>query len=424
MNLDKTCLIVRQGSGKSVLLASIIQNLQSELHENSEYVVQYLFCDVNKAGDDSSSSLTRIQKTLLYQLYELSTYSEADSLVLQKCNDVFKNPKQKKAQSALAGDKKGARSTAHSKNEDTGPDIDEAFDNLASALGKRVFLIIDAVDCVPEVDQEEFVSGFQDMLAREGLRVQILLSCRPSGPIYKRLIHDAISKITMDGNNLADIELVLTRGISVMPRWSQAEKDEARQKVLKKTGSNFKYVVQVALPFLRQPFQRPISNRLKELPENMNETYSVFLRQLAPNYLDLLKTALTWALLSDSDVTVQEVMDAYTGTYLIEEAVDDPKEYANLEDSKLQADQIRDAGGPFLDAIDNGTDHVVSLKDPPAVWNFCYESADCQKFEWGPNNEICAHCKARLNPSHTLSLSKKTGHLAMAITCRKLYLRR
>ena len=220
--------------------------------------MQYLFCENNKTGDDSWSSLTRIQKTLIYQLYGFSTYSEADSLVLQRCNDIFKNPKQKKAQSALTGGGKGERPTTHSKGEDTGPDIDEAFDNLASVLGKKIFLIIDAVDHVTEANQGDFISGLQDMVTREGLHIHILLSCRPSGAIYKRLLHDAIPQVSMDGNNNADIDLVVKTAISVMPRWSQMEKDEARQEVLKKTGSNFKYVVNVALPFLRQPFQRPI----------------------------------------------------------------------------------------------------------------------------------------------------------------------
>ena len=154
----------------------------------------------------------------------------------------------------------------------------------------------------------------------------------------------------------------------------------------------------------------------------MNETYSVFLRQLAPNYLDLLKISLTWALLSDIDVTVHEVMDAYTETYLTENTVDDLKEFADLDDSKLHADQIRDAGGPFLDVVDNGTNHVLSLKDPPAVWNFCFESTDCQEVDRKLDEAVCANCKARLSPSHTLSLSRKFGHLAMAITCRKLLL--
>ncbi len=65
----------------------------------------------------------------------------------------------------------------------------------------------------------------------------------------------------------------------------------------------------------------------------MNGTYDRFLHQLAPNYLGLLRTALAWTLLADADVTVQEIMDAYTGTYLIQTKIDNTREHDSLEDS-------------------------------------------------------------------------------------------
>lgn len=127
------------------------------------------------------------------------------------------------------------------------------------------------------------------------------------------------------------------------------KKDEAHQKVRDKASSKFKYVVQVALSFLRRPFQRLISNNFKELPDNMNETYTRYLRQLAPNYLRLLQTALTWTLLADADVTAHEVIDAYIGTYLVYNEIDEQecKNFANVDDIKVYVDQIRDTGGLF-----------------------------------------------------------------------------
>ncbi|KAI9774482.1 MAG: hypothetical protein M1839_001715 [Geoglossum umbratile] len=407
------------GSGKSVLLASIIRGLQSELSENPEYTIQYYFCDPIRAADDLVLSLSRVQKTLICQLYELSTHGEEDSLILQRCNEVFNNPKQKKAQSALPARGKDGGPAARSKKEEAGPDLTEAYDGLARALGKNVFLIIDAANCIVDADQDDFVSGLQDMVAREGLCVKVLLSCRPAGTIYKRLINDGVPEISMDINNAADIDSVVARGLDAIPGWSQSERDDARQRVLEKTGSIFKYVVQVALPFLRQPFPRPISNRLKELPTNMDETYTRFLGQLAPNYLGLLKVALTWTLLADVEVTVEEVMDDYAGAYLASDTMDDPTEYSDDGDSKLIAGQIRDAGGPFLDVMDNGAALVVSLKDPSGIRDFCYKAAVGGESEQEPCVEVCARCKAELDPSHALSLSPKTGHLAMAITCHQ-----
>jgi len=412
MIVGRTVINQVTGSGKSVLLAYVIQKLNSELGRNTGYTIQYLFCDRNKATDDSVQSLLRIQKTLIYQLYELSTYSEEDSLILQRCNAVLRNPKQKKVQ----GVQKEGGPAARSKRDDTGPDLVEAFHDLAQVLGKKVILIIDAVDCISNADQSDFISALNSMVAREGLHVQVLLSCRPTGAIYKKLISDAIPQISMSSNNSADIDLVITRGLSTIPAWSQSERDEAYDVVRKKTGAIIKYVVQVAIPFLSQPFQRPIANRLKNLPDNMNETYDRFLRQLAPNYLGLLKTALIWTVLANTEVTVQEVMDAYTGTYLGHNTTDDPQDSG---ESKLHADQIRDAGGPFLDVIDNSITQIVSLKDPSAIREFCFKPVETIKPGHELRDDICTRCKAELNASHAVSFDAKNGHLEMAITCRK-----
>ena len=87
----------------------------------------------------------------------------------------------KKRKAPLQAVEKEGKPTTHSKGEDTGPDIDEAFDNP----GKNIFLITDAVENGAETSQDDFISCLEDMVTREGLHVYILLSCRPSGAIYK-----------------------------------------------------------------------------------------------------------------------------------------------------------------------------------------------------------------------------------------------
>ena len=93
-----------------------------------------------------------------------------------------------------------------------------------------------------------------------------------------------------------------------MPGWSDAEKEEARKAVIEKAGSDFKYAIKVALPFLEEPWQRPRSNRLKQLPGGLEETYSQAISQMAPNYRALLETSVTWALFANGPVTVTELM--------------------------------------------------------------------------------------------------------------------
>jgi hypothetical protein len=80
-------------------------------------------------------------------------------------------------------------------------------------------------------------------------------------------------------------------------------------------NSNFKYAVQVAVPFIQQPFQRPLSKRLSSLPKGISDAYDHFVRGLSSNYLELLRTALQWTLLAPGPVRVVEVMESFSGLY-------------------------------------------------------------------------------------------------------------
>jgi hypothetical protein len=59
-------------------------------------------------------------------------------------------------------------------------------------------------------------------------------------------------------------------------------------------------------------------------------------------------------------------MDAYTGTYLSLDMANDSKENADEEDFNLHVEQIKAAGGPFLDFTNIGTTLVVNSLPQPA----------------------------------------------------------
>lgn len=113
-------------------------------------------------------------------------------------------------------------------------------------------------------------------------------------------------------------------------------------------------------------------------------------------------------------------MDAYAGTYLSLDMTNGSQEHANKEDLNLQVEQIRAAGGPFLDVADTGTTVIVRLTDPAGIFEYCVDSVATQEPEREPSAEVCARCKTDLNPSHTYSLSRKAGLLSMAMMYRKL----
>ena len=398
--------------GKSVLLASVVSHLDVELKSDANWVLQYLSCETlqnstgSDARNDSSLSISRVQNTLIYGLYDLvnSSAYEGETTILEKCNAVFQNPKQKKATGALM---------QHQKAEDLLPDLDDALESLAQILEKKLFIVVDAVEMVADLDQEEFVSILRDVLNRSNLQTKFLVSCSRDCKFYDLLEKNETPHVTLSEYNRGDIELTINAKLRNLPGWSDAEKEEAQVAILEKTGSDFKYAVQVAIPFLEEPWQRPLSNRLKELPGGLNETYSQALSQMASNYRALLRTSVTWALLSNGPVTVTEVMDSHVGTYLSAHVKVEDSEPE--EESPLHREQIRAAGGPFLDCHKVDKHSIVRLKDAAAVRRFFVRSADESVTE-DPEAHICDNCRESFGKGNDFVVSEKDGHLALAIT--------
>ena len=96
--------------------------------------------------------------------------------------------------------------------------------------------------------------------------------------------------------NPDDMALVLSSALESMPDWTEEERQEAKTKVLSMAGPRFGYISSIAVPFLQQPFQRPLSRRLEALPEGITDSYKQAIQSMPSNYLDLLRTALTWTL--------------------------------------------------------------------------------------------------------------------------------
>lgn len=403
------CIDGEHGVGKSVLLAAIANHLENELTEEPDWVLQYLSCEslqnstASDARNDSSLSADRVKNTLVARLYDLvNTIYENDTAVLEKCNDVFKNPKATKLTSPLT----------HQKGEDN-PDFEESFESLARALNKKVILVIDAVQMILDSEEEEFATTLLRLLRRDGVHVRIIVSSVSDSKFYSALDKTGTPHLTLSEHNRKDIESTIKAKLIRMPGWSDAEKEEAQKKIIEKTGPDFTYAVHVAIPFLEEPWQRPLRNRLNQLPGGLDETYGQAIGQMASNYRELLKTSVTWALLANGPVTVTEVMDAHLGTYLTDSpAVEDS---TVREESALYREQIRKAGGPFLDCQRTDKQSIVKLKDPAAARRFFLRETDSDEVT-KEDAHICDNCKNKVAAAHDNSISEKHGHLALAIT--------
>ncbi|KAK1058562.1 hypothetical protein LTR74_013285 [Friedmanniomyces endolithicus] len=411
------CLTGGDGVGKSTLLAAVWEHLDRTL-DHASTILLYLSCDgpsAGEIGDDSPQSSTRIASTLMYQLYEVS-YELAmadgnDALLLEPCNKVFANPKQNKASEAMRQQKK----------DQSLPGLSEAWSSLSKEIGRNVVLIIDALDRLPDDDQIELYNSFQELVSSQGA----LDDVRPSIAILAACRTGVEGSPTLDVGhyNQSDIDAKLTAELKGLPGWTEQERNEAKTHIIQRAGFDFKYVIQVAIPFIQQPFQRPLSNRLRDLPEGMGETYSQAISAMPSNYLELLRTALAWTLFAPNDVKVQVIMEAYSGVYLIpynaeqlQSAVENEVPRAGSA-SDMDVKQLRKAAGPFLDIFEEDGQHLVSLKDSPQVRKFCLQRNDDEHLDVHDGVSICTRCKANLTPAKRLDFSEKEGHLDLAITC-------
>jgi hypothetical protein len=185
-------------------------------------------------------------------------------------------------------------------------------------------------------------------------------------------------------------------------------------------------MVQVAVPFMKEPFQCPLSERLNVSPKGISDAYKQFVQGLSGNYLQLLRTALQWTLFAPSPVRVVEIMDAFTGIYRLSgqnsqgiDAVEKTETYAVRTADRLEeVQQLRTAGGPFLDIWDEGGEWWVSLADLSQARQFCVnhnQPGDDHENPQVRHGPVCVKCDIPVERSNALLFSEKELHLEMAI---------
>ena len=384
--------------------------------------MQYISINLT-LNNDQSDTTRRIENAFIRELYK-QAHDHTDGLLLQQCNQLFANTKQVKGKDGSDRDKDTDRLARSRKiggdqvsNQYHIPDLLEIYPNLVKTLQKRVVLVIDVGNGLPEADQIRLAERLIKLRNLPNIHVGVLVLCRLSSPIRFKLTNENVAQILMGDHNKRDIKLLIDKGLQKIPNLSSTEKTEIEDTVLQKTGHRIQYAAKIALPFLCTPFKRPITAWLKNLPEDVNETYHQHLHQLAPGYDQLLKKALAWTLVAQTPFRVDEIMEAYSEVYTDSNANErQSMEMTNLD---LYREQIQKAGGPFLDIRD---EQYVVLADAQAVRKFCRSSLDASAPGAG-NGSICARCKTALPANVSVALSEKQEHLAMAIICCKSHAR-
>lgn len=111
--------------------------------------------------------------------------------------------------------------------------------------------------------------------------------------------------------------------------------------------------------------------------------------------------------------------DAHLGTYLTDSPeLEGPK---STEESPLYREQIRAAGGPFLDCQRTESHSLVKLKDPAAVRRYFLHADEQTVAEKSDDIQVCDNCRNKIGSTQELEISEKHGHLLMAVTMGKLF---
>ena len=395
--------------GKSFLVSSAIERLEEETREQNDAFLQYFFC---KNGDNDAQKSDRILNQILCRLYS-SCPSSLD--IMDRCNDIVGKYLAKSAPSGGTAASSGAKGAQKNTQEEAGLPFDEAYAKLTLELKKKIFLVIDALDECTDRADKEFIQTILKMADKVGPQVKIMLTSRPENDIKDQLNDSSkIARIQVEKYNEEDIKKTITAQVEKLPGMSPSEREEAIREICRKAGPYFGYV-NPALAILRQPWQRPLSKHLEQLPNDVFDMNLQVLRATDPRYLGFLKTCLTWTMFANGNqkVTIDEVVDAYSKIYTVADLDWTGHEVTTGEEIRFYRDQIQEAGDSFLD-VDENNKEISLIK--PAMVKDSFIKPDNDEHEDDRDKTTCETCKARSRSERVLVFTEKTGHLEIAST--------
>ena len=379
------------GCGKSVLLSSIIENLETNVSDDDIFV-GYYYC-TKLAQDEADVCSLRVKQNLVYSLYkQLKEESR-----LATANTVFlgngRNQRQSQPAEASAAKtinssrKKGVRSSASGL-----PDLDGAIIALARLLDRPIYLIIDAPDLCS--DFEEGLKASIDIWSNEEtLRIKVVVSTRPSSDLSN--LSTSVQKINVDQNNRQDILSKTKSELAKIPGLTATERKLVGDAVAKKANNQFTYIA-LALNQFKQPWKRPVESVLAKLSEDMTEMYQQLLRDINPAYAELARLALQWTLLKEADLPLATIFDVYSGRYLkdaqqnSDASTCEDGEELNYPDEKILKDLIHKAVGQFINT--SGPNNLLEI-DSKLV-------ADCFTRNGAIPKHTASNSAARCNECH------------------------
>lgn len=225
---------------------------------------QYFFID---GKDEATSKTSRIYDYVLFSLYRMTRHSLD---VLDKSNDIVSRYL---GQRAIPNEKTNDSRTSHSNQ--TGfnarATFEDAFIELVKTIGTSVILVFDALDECVDRQPAHLLRSLQRLTNEEGCNIKVLISGRPEDDLTTSLMGS--SRINIEKHNEKDILRHLEGEMERLPGFSTSERSDAVREIANKAGTYFSYIP-LAVDFMRQPWQRPLSEHLKRLPKGLENIYA------------------------------------------------------------------------------------------------------------------------------------------------------
>ncbi|KAK4194217.1 ankyrin repeat-containing domain protein [Triangularia verruculosa] len=432
---EMLCITGQEGTGKSYVVASVVRQFlpgQDEDEEESEdgwnpdTAYLYVTCNPDaRDGKDRAITSDTILHTLLSQLYELALETKNASL-LESCSAVFKT-----AKAALQN------AMPHERERMSGfPEFVDGFCNLIRLLKRDVVVVVDGIS-KSTIQGEQQRALLRELRALRGQadelvknHILILVGCSSPTIFQNDYEHDEEFPnglmIDVGERNSDDLRAFLASELDNIPGLTSKEREEATAAILEKAQNKFAYLVKTAIPFMKEPFQRPLSKRLQELPGGLGDIYSKALRSLKPNYVGLLRTALTWVTLAkDNQISAREVMDDFQGTYAQSpgessgDEADDDVGFENI--SSLEKEQLLQAteGILKLSFIDGRYILQAPLGELDDIEDyFCSSNKNSSEADDEKTSaSFCNKCKVTETMHKALKVDVQEGHLQLALSC-------
>ncbi|KAK6526508.1 hypothetical protein TWF694_005091 [Orbilia ellipsospora] len=322
----------RPGFGKSVALASVVRRISKNCPNS---ILCYFFF---KQGDDATQSTLSALTSLAAQLFDdrnLETEEEINSLMT--------------ALEQASGESMGTTDDILSC-----AILKDAIRSFSKVIKKQIYLVIDALDECVDYESEELVS-FLSSVSSDGC-LKVVLSSRENEDLEKYFHKDPTSdeqgqlksheKLEETGSfcilskkaiilniteecNSSDMEIFLNSSLErimshrsaggsfASPKYQAIQKKETiriAKSIKEKSNGMFTYAAMVAAN-LEQPSKFTLAQKLKNLPDGMNDLYRQRLESLSLAEKKLVAEALRYTVWGFNKFTTIEIAEHYKKIY-------------------------------------------------------------------------------------------------------------